>query len=187
MKKKSSDENTRLSDITENLPEELNNSVHGYHRWCYQNFTNIARLKRQIADPQTPDSGEASSSKRRRLIGYSKSSAGLFPADKCLFCNKQNLKVKGEKEPLVKCITRTAEASIKFAAEQKNDESLLCQIRGIDLIAKEAHYHNHCRRSYTRNEMRHSANPNSEASAVTPTERHLSRSATMFKKTLLSK
>ena len=43
---------------------------------------------------------------------------------------------------------------------------MLCQIRGIDLIAKEAHYHNHCRRSYSRNEMRHSTNPNSEASAV---------------------
>ena len=58
------------------------------------------------------------------------------------------------------------EVSIKFAAEQKNDKSLLCQIRGIDLIAKEAHYHNRCRRSYTRNEMTHSTNPNSEASAV---------------------
>ena len=152
VRKKSSDENTRLSDITENFPEKLNKSVYGYHRWCYQNFRNIARLKRNIADPQTPDSSEASSSKRRRLIEYSKSSAVLSPADECLFCNKQNLKVKGEKEPLVKCITRTAEASIKFAAEQKNDERLLCQIRGIDLIAREAHYHNHCRRSYTRNE-----------------------------------
>ena len=67
----------------------------------------FARLKRKIADPQTPDSSEASSSKRRRLSGYSKSSAVLFPADKYLFCDKQNLKVKGEKEPLVKCITRS--------------------------------------------------------------------------------
>ena len=161
VRKKSSDENTRLSDITENLPEELNNSVHGYHHWCYQNFTNVARLKRKIADPQTPDSNEASSSKRIRLSGYSKSSGLLFPADKCLFCNKQNLNVKGEKEQLVKCITRTAEASIEFAAKQKNDESLLCEIRGIDVIAKEAHYHNHCCRSYIRNEMRQSTNPNS--------------------------
>ena len=70
--------------------------------WCYQNFTNIARLKRKIADPQAPDSSAASSSKRRRLSGYSKSSAVIYPADKCLFCNKQNLKVKGEKEPLAK-------------------------------------------------------------------------------------
>ena len=88
VRKKSSDENTKLSDITENLPEELNNSVHGYHRWCYQNFTNIARLKRKIADPQTSGSSEASSTKRRRLSGYSNSSAVLFPADKCLFCNR---------------------------------------------------------------------------------------------------
>ena len=34
VRKNSSDESSRLSDITENLPEELNNSVHGYHRWC---------------------------------------------------------------------------------------------------------------------------------------------------------
>ena len=43
---------------------------------------------------------------------------------------------------------------------------MLCQIRGIDLIPREAHYYSHCCRSYARNEMRHSTNPNSEASAV---------------------
>ena len=42
----------------------------------------------------------------------------------------------------------------------------MCRIRDIDLIAKEAHYHNHCRRSYTRSDVRRPINPNSETSAV---------------------
>ena len=120
VRQSSSDKNARLGEITDKLPEELDASVHGYHRWCYQNFTNIARLKRKIAesDSQNPDKDEATTSKlRRRSSGYSTSSSILFPADKCLFCEEKEIKVKGEKEQLTKCITKTAEASIKLAAE----------------------------------------------------------------------
>ena len=45
---------------------------------------------------------------------------------------------------------KAAEASIKLAAEEKNDERLLCRIRDVDLCAKEAHYHNYCRHPYKR-------------------------------------
>ena len=165
VKQQSSSENTRLSDIIEKLPEELDSSVHGYHRKCYQTFTNIARLKRKIGNTDIA-TDEANASKRRRSSGLSIAGAILFPADKCLFCDKKVLKIKGDKQPLVKCVTKTAETSIRLAAEQKNDENLLCQIRDIDLIAKEAHYHNHCRRSYTRSDVRRPINPNSETSAV---------------------
>ena len=48
VRQSSSDKNARLREITDKLPEELDASVPGYHRWCYQNFTNIARLKRKI-------------------------------------------------------------------------------------------------------------------------------------------
>ena len=95
VRQSSSDENARLREITDKLPEELDASVHGYHRWCYQNFTNIARLKRKIAesDSQNPDKDEATTSKlRRRSSGYSTSSSILFPADKCLFCEKKGNK-----------------------------------------------------------------------------------------------
>ena len=87
------DENARLREITDKLPEELDASVHEYHRWYYQNFTNIARLKRRIAesDSQNPDKDEATTSKlKRRSTGYSTSSSILFLADKCLFCEKRN-------------------------------------------------------------------------------------------------
>ena len=74
--------------------------------------------------------------------------------------------MNGERQVLVKCVTKTADASIKLAAEQKKDEALLCQIRDIDLVAREAHYHNHCRRAYTRNQVRHSGSADSETLAV---------------------
>ena len=117
MRQSSSDENARLREITDKLPEELDASVFGYNRWCYQNFRNIARLKRKIAesDSQNPDKDEATTTKlRRRSSGYSTSSSILFPAEKCLFCDKKEIKVKCEKEK------KTAEASIKLAAEEIN-------------------------------------------------------------------
>ena len=75
---------------------------------------------------------------------------------------KRKYKLKVRKNSLLKCITKTAETSIKIAAEEKNDERLLCRIRDVDLRAKEPHYHNYCRRAYTRDENRHSTSPNSE-------------------------
>ena len=62
------DENARLREITDKLPEELDASVHGYHRWYYQNFTSIIRLKRKIAesDSQNPDKDKATTSKLKR-------------------------------------------------------------------------------------------------------------------------
>ena len=88
------------------------------------------------------------------------------PSNKCLFCNKQDLKVKGKQQVLVKCVTKTADASIKSAAEQKGDETMLCRIRDINLVAREAHYHNHCRRAYTRDQVRHSGSADSKRAAV---------------------
>ena len=47
-------------------------------------------------------------------------------------------------------MTTTAEESIKEAANLKNDEGILRQVRDVDLVAKELRYHNTCRRDYTR-------------------------------------
>ena len=48
---------------------------------------------------------------------------------------EKEIKVKDEKEHLNKCITKTAEASIKLIAERKCDDCFLCKIRGEDLCA----------------------------------------------------
>ena len=64
------------------------------------------------------------SSRRRRSNEYPMGSVILLPSNKYLFWNKQNLKVKGKRQVLVKCVTKTANASIKSAAEQKSDEGI---------------------------------------------------------------
>ena len=71
-------------------------------------------------------------------------------SDKCIFCNKEFVKVKSKKQSLTKCVTETEEQSIKEAAERRNDEALLRTVSGVDLLAREAHYHNSCQRAYTR-------------------------------------
>lgn len=38
-----------------------------------------------------------------------------------------------------------AEDSTRVAAEQKKDENILFKIRGVDLVAGEAHYHSSCK------------------------------------------
>lgn len=65
-----------------------------------------------------------------------------------------------------KCVTETAGLSIIQAAEAKADEKLLCELKDVDFIAREVHYHNHCRKEYTRHpDRRPHAAPESESLA----------------------
>lgn len=86
-----------------------------------------------------------------------------MPSDKCLFCDKSRITRNGKEEQLVKCITKTSEESINAAAERQKDDKLLLKIRGVDLVAVEAHYHNWCRREYTRSSIRHSDPSNKDS------------------------
>lgn len=65
---------------------------------------------------------------------------------------------------LKKCVTQIAGKSIIEAAEAKADADLLFMIRDVDFIAhRGVHYHNQCRKEYTRNlERRPHANIDSE-------------------------
>jgi hypothetical protein len=140
----SDDELIRLDDICSLVPEKVNQDIHGVHIWCYQSFTNSSSyLKRKSCDEskiQYP-----SASKRSRVSEKST----LFPYE-CIFCGKVRKSIKGKEEQLTKCLTATAENSIKDAADRKRDENLLCKIRNVDLIAKEVCYHSTCRKAYTR-------------------------------------
>ena len=51
----------------------------------------------------------------------------------CSVINRKYKLIK-KKQILVKCVTPTAEESIKTAAEAKGDEKILCKVRGQDLI-----------------------------------------------------
>ena len=56
----------------------------------------------------------------------------------------------GLKETLTTCVTYTVEDSIKRSASIKKDFTLLGKIAGVDMVAKEARYHEFCRREYIR-------------------------------------
>jgi hypothetical protein len=159
------DTNLRLDQICKQIPVAFNDRLHGFHRCCYQTFTNTKYLRKRQTSGDVTNDMQPSTSKRSR----SETSTVLLPSDKCLFCGQQQRwvsgKGKGKREQLTKCVTETAEASIKEAANAKQDTKLLCIIQDVDLIAREAHYHNSCRRNFTRKDIRNpTPDPNSETS-----------------------
>ena len=106
-----------------------------------------------------------STSKRIRRSVVASTSV-LFPANQCLFCNKNTIKVNQVKHSLVTCCTcstETAEASFKQAAHEKGDEEILRKVRDQELRAREARYHNCYRREYTRSSTRHTSHEDSES------------------------
>ena len=73
----------------------------------------------------------------------------LFP-DYCYFCEKKRKTVKGKVQICHQLTLKTTEETIKEAAELRNDEDVLCDIRDVDLLAKEFQVHDKCRLDYTR-------------------------------------
>ena len=49
LRKNCGNQNERFNEIITELPEHVDSSLHGSHRWCYKNFTNILHLKRQVS------------------------------------------------------------------------------------------------------------------------------------------
>ena len=148
---KLSDDKDKLIEIPSNIPTEFDSSLHGYHRRCYQLFILLPKpSKRKATSSMCPDDEARSTSKKSKRFP-SASSTVLIPPDKCLFCGKDTMHVKRERHSLVTCMTIVAEQSIKSAAVEKDDEEIIRKVRGQDLRAREARYHNHCRRNYNRN------------------------------------
>ena len=56
---------------------------------------------------------------------------------------------------LIKCITKTAEDSVKEAVTRKQDQHIVLKVQDTDLAAREARYHANYRRDYTREDDRH--------------------------------
>ena len=74
-----------------NIPQELNDTEHGYHRWCYSNFTNVTSLVKKLGS-FTPNSTSSACStdirKSNRNTSLCDTSNILFPQNECLFCGK---------------------------------------------------------------------------------------------------
>lgn len=132
----------RMATACANIPEALQ-PHHGYHQICYQRFTaNLDRLKDTPEDPVR----SISRSSRR-----SSSHCVIFQPD-CIFCNSVNrkkVKVKGcWTTEGMSVFDKDGGATVLNVAEIKRDEKLLTRIRGHDLFACEAKFHESCRMGY---------------------------------------
>jgi len=85
-------------------------------------------------------------------IPDSRQRVNMFSQDRCIFCDKHVKQVHGKKEWLQKCVTVTAENTIKQRAADKNDYRLLGIIGDEDLRAREACDHASYRKKYTHKE-----------------------------------
>ena len=116
------DDKGKQIHVCDKIPDEIDLTKHGYHDYCYTSFISLKNLtgaKRQIscADPQ--EGGSCSKSKRKKK----QQSKILFPVQ-CLFCDKTIKWLYGHhknRDPLVRCLTKTAERSIKEAVECKKN------------------------------------------------------------------
>ena len=81
------------------------------------------------------------------------------------FCGKQRKRKSQKNEPLKHCLTVDGCKSILFAAKKKSYARILGF--GEDLIAKEAKYHNTCRRNYVRQDEEQTSNRKKHSEAFT--------------------
>ena len=98
--------------ICERIPPVVDFAQHGYHHFCYNSFINTRNIKRKVSlEPEY----EEWCSKSKRI--KTNASSVLFPVQ-CIFCDKKTLWIsqktgKRKEDRLFKCVTKTAETSIK--------------------------------------------------------------------------
>lgn len=125
----------------------------GYHKQCYMNYINkdhILRLQRKRKQPDVVDREEYPSTSSSTPTCRSK--VPRMDKDLCIICQKVkviNVGGSRNKEKLVQCCTLKAGETLKTAARDINDQKLLIQIHGRDLIADEVKYHHSCYKAYT--------------------------------------
>ena len=152
------DTEQRLDSICTSIPKTFTRE-YGYHRSCYQRFTNVSKLKVKTYKRKAPEPDDDHyESKRTRLC-----TVPLSPTQ-CLFCDKKRLTKHHQEEKLVACITKNSELAIIAAAEEKQDHVHI-KLSGCDIRAKGVTYHESCRRTYIRSTVRHSVR-NSRSSGI---------------------
>jgi len=114
-----------------------------YHSKCFSRF---CATKRQ--PPGDNELSQPPSKVTRSTSGHPSTNVRGVLGQECLFCGKQRKRKSQKNEPLNQCLTEDGCISIISAAKRKCDTRILGL--GEDLIAKEAKYHNSCRRNYIR-------------------------------------
>ena len=85
-------ENNRFETVCRQVPVDLDVDHDFYHRWCYQKFTNISKIKKRVR--ASGNESDPSTSKRSHR---SASTGNLFPSDSCIFCHKNRKWISSEK------------------------------------------------------------------------------------------
>lgn len=134
----------RMDDVCHHIPSSFNKDD-GYHRACYMRFTaNLNRLT-------VPESKSADSDAYHRSPRKTNTTGHIFPKE-CIFCNitsdKRLLKKGGRSREKLVNFDKDCGKTIQNRAEKKKDETLLRHIRGYDLFASEAKYHQSCKNRY---------------------------------------
>ena len=128
------------------IPAHIDNNRSGIHlEPCYKKFTLIiSSSKRKQSFDQN-----VSQKRQRPQRDLGATGAVLFP-DHCYFCKQKRKTVKGKVQLSHKLTLKSTEENIKAAAGEKNDEDVLRDIKGVDLLAKEFQVHDKCKLEYTR-------------------------------------
>ena len=135
----------------------------GYHRRCYQEYTDVNKVKKVEQkqcnpageDQNEEESVEESSSAEPPPKRVCRSQAQKLDVDKCAICQKDKAKhrnVRGARtrESLTLNISEFGSAALVKAAHIRNDTRMLLHIEGQDTIAMEIKYHRSCYKEYVR-------------------------------------
>ena len=129
----------------------------GYHRQCYQAYTNKEHLgrirnKRKLPTEDQPSSSSPTIPKRQ----LSRRNLPGTDIRKCIICQsfKWCSTTAGSrvKETLSLCLTEQASTTLLKAAEAKGDQKMLLCIRHQDLVVMKIKYLRSCYRNYTHKE-----------------------------------
>ena len=143
----------------------------GYHRLCYQRFTNKKRIEQgirrrvkgclRLADKTSSASVSVPSPKKSKLTLRSKINTGrnvvrrskhVLP-EECIICKRNKVVVdkstlKRKQEALITCETNADK--LLQAAKLKGDDSILLPIGDLDPVCIEVRYHASCYKQYTK-------------------------------------
>lgn len=126
-----------MEDIVESIPDELSLDC-GYHKSCQRVFFQKAKY--------ALDKCQAENVSMRQARDHMDSPV-LF-GQYCIFCKCSTVKQLCGKKYYLKKFQSSAYRNVEEKAKELRDEDLLCKIRGVDLSAKEAQFHECCRRQY---------------------------------------
>lgn len=117
-----------------------------YHSVCLSQF---CAVKRKV--PPGKESSELPHKATRLSSSHVSSNTRGVLGEECIFCLQKRKRKLQKNEPLSQCLTIDGSESILRAARIKNDGRIIAL--GEDLMAKEAKYHNSCRRDYVRQDF----------------------------------